>query len=110
MKCEPYPATNFALKTLRLLTEHPGLRPGEFAAFCWPHRRKAGLLAAINLHKLVKKGLIRSRFEPPPWKKNNPIKPRKRFYVTDKGFAVHEFHSRQRRPEDGNASDHDRAG
>ena len=110
MRCDPYPASKFAIKALRILMEHPGLQASEFAAFCWPHLRKAGLLAALNLGYLVAKGLIKSRFEPPFW---NPgtVRPRKRYYVTDKGFTVHEFYARQRRPEeDGNASDHHRTG
>lgn len=97
MKCaQQFPASKFAVKALDILVAHPGLRPAEFAAFCWPHLRKAGLLAAINLHWLVQRRLIRSRFEPSIWQRGT-IKPRKRFYVTDKGYTVHEFHVRQRR-------------
>lgn len=96
MKCLQYQVSKFALKTLDILSSHPGLQASEFAAFCWPHVRKGGLLAAINLHHLVKQRLIRARFEPSIFKRG-PVKPRKRYYVADKGFSVHEFYTRQRR-------------
>lgn len=100
MKCaDQYPATKFTVAALRILAEHPGLRPGEFAAIRWPKLRKAGLLAALKLHWLVQKKLVRSRFEPPFWKPGK-IKPVKKYYLTDEGFAVHEFHSRKQRAEE----------
>jgi len=106
MKCaDQYPATKFTVAALRILVEHPGLRASEFAEIRWPHLRKAGLLAALKLHWLVQKKLVRSRFEPPFWKPGN-IKPRKKYYVTDEGFAVHEFHSRKQRAEENRHSPH----
>ena len=110
MRCgKQYKASKFAVKALCLLVKHPGLSAAEFAALCWPHRRKAGLLGALNLGYLVDQGIIKSRFEPPFWKAG-PVKPKKRYYVTAKGFSVHEFYARQRYSQDGNAPHGDGAG
>lgn len=100
-----YPATKFTRRSLSLLLTHPGLTATEFAALYWPNlkvplsgkhstMRKPGMLGAMRLSKLVKHKLILGRFEPPYWKPG-PVQPEKRYYLTEKGFAVHQSYARQ---------------
>lgn len=100
-----YPASKFTRRSLCLLVAHPGLTATEFAALAWPNlkvplsgknstMRKPGMLGAMRLTALVKLKLILGRFEPPYWKPG-PVQPEKRYYVTDKGFSVHQFYARQ---------------
>ena len=88
-----YKISVFGLKTLQILMATPGLTAGEFALACWPHLKKAELLAAVNLGHLCKQKLIFSRFVPNFWTSGR-IKPRKLYYVTDKGYTIHEFYAR----------------
>ena len=97
MKCGvQYKVSKFGLKTLQILVATPGLSAGQFGSVCWPHLRKANLLAAINLGWLCRQKLIFSRFDPPFWHKHSGgPKPRKLYYVTDKGYTVYEYYARQ---------------
>lgn len=105
MKCAPqYTASKFQIKTVSILVNHPGLTAQGFAAICYPSRFRAGWLGAMSLRRVVKKGLIKVRWEP-PFDKPGKIKPRKKYYVTGKGYAVYECYRRQGYSEDGNPPD-----
>lgn len=110
MKCEDqYPITPFTFKVLNLLAARPGLQASQIAPYLWPHLRKAGLLAALKLHRIAQAGLIFSKFVPPILKPGK-IKPKKRYYLTDEGFTVHEFHARKHAAQNSHAPNGNGAG
>jgi hypothetical protein len=105
MKCaHQYPASKFAIKALNILVNHPGLTAQGFAAICYPSRHRAGWLGAMSLYRIVNRQLIKVRWEP-PFNKPGRIKPRKKYYVTNKGFAVYESYRRQGYSENGDPAD-----
>ncbi len=101
--------TSFTVGALHTLEANPGLTASGFAEIYWPHLRKAGLLAAINLGYLVKLKLIRPQFVP-PFHKPGRVRPQKRYYLTDKGYTIHDADLRQTAYQDGNSPDGDRTG
>ncbi len=105
MKCaQQHPATKFQIKAVNILVKHPGLTAQGFAAICYPSKFRAGWLGAMSLYKVVERGLIKVRWEP-PYDKAGRIKPKKKYYVTSKGYEVYEFYRRQGYSEDGNPPD-----
>lgn len=96
MKCASlYKVSKFALKAIGILIEQPGLKAYAFAIECWPRLQKkkgVALLAGLNLRPLCHQGLIRVRY---PWHKGGSTPPQKRYYVTEKGYRVHDFYARK---------------
>jgi hypothetical protein len=96
-----YQASKFVVKALRILVACPGLTATQVAWICWEKDKgRYPLNAGIALSKMHKRGLVFSRIKSRFWEAGSP-RPRKQWYVTDKGFDVHEFYERQR--QDGNS-------
>lgn len=94
MKCGlQYKVSRFAFKAIGILMATPGLTASQFAAVCWPHLHKATLLAAICLRHLIRQKLIIGKFRPFFWRRGG-IQPRFRYFLTDKGYAIHEHFAR----------------
>lgn len=107
MKCGIlYDVTDFTLKSLRLLVKHPGIRASEFAALMWPNLKKPGRMGGTHLGRLQEMGLVDQRFDPPYWIAGQVV-PKQRYYVTEEGYNVHEFHRKQRYCTPGNSSNND---
>lgn len=91
-----YPASKFAVKVLRILVACPGATATQIAEAVWNkshgiYPKKAGRA----LRALAKRDLIFADFGSNYWEHGSPF-PRKRWYVTEKGFAVYTFYELQR--------------
>src|SRR5574337_1101172 len=106
---QQFPATKAQIRAVNILVQHPGLTAQGFAAIAYPSWQRAGWLGALKLWPLTKHGLVKVRWEP-PFHKAGRIKPKKKYYVTTKGYAVYESYRRQGFSEDGNPPHHYGAG
>lgn len=76
-----------AVRLLNLLIAKPGLTASDI--------RTQPNITTTPLERLVEQGYVLPRFEPPFWKPGK-VKPKKKYYATEKGFTANEFTVRQR--------------
>lgn len=91
-----YRASKFVVKALRILVVCPGATATEVADTLW--HQKTGrypLIAGMALEKMRQRGLVAPQIKSRFWERGSP-RPRKQWYVTEKGYDVHEFYERQR--------------
>lgn len=101
---EPYPASKFQIKAVNILLKHPGLTAQGFAAIAFPSWHRAGWLGALHLIPLLRLNLVKVRWEPRADNKLG-IKPKKKYYVTSKGYTIHEHYARKGYSEEGDPPD-----
>jgi hypothetical protein len=97
------------LKALVLVREHPGVDLAGLAQALYPERRRyangkmcwqPGYLVAGRMTKLRKRGLAFYKFLPDPFE-GRPERPKKCWFLTDKGFEICEQFQPTSSPEDG---------
>lgn len=91
-----YEASKFAVKVLRILVVCPGATATQIAELVW--NNSSGYRPKNTggyLRTLAERDLIFCSFGSQFWKRGSPF-PRKRWYVTEKGFAVYTFYERQK--------------
>lgn len=93
---EKYEVSDFELKAIRIVANHPGVTPFAFSELCWQGTRPNMGRSQIKLKPLIKKHLIKITFDPSPFKPG-PTPPEAKYFLTDFGFEVYEYFRRQPR-------------